>query len=33
VPEIKDAGGLGALRKVGAPAAVMKDAKSRLFAA
>lgn len=33
VPEIKDAGGLDALRKVGAPVAVMMDAKTRLFAA
>jgi type I restriction enzyme R subunit len=33
VPEIKDAGGLTALRKLGAPVAVMKDAKTRLFAA
>jgi type I restriction enzyme R subunit len=33
VPEIKAAGGLDALRKIGAPVAVMKDAKTRLFAA
>jgi type I restriction enzyme, R subunit len=33
VPEIKLAGGLDALRKLGAPVAVMKDAKERLFAA
>jgi type I restriction enzyme R subunit len=33
VPEIKDAGGLAALRKLGAPVAVMKEAKVRLFAA
>jgi type I restriction enzyme R subunit len=33
VPEIKDAGGLAALRKLGAPIAVMKDAKTRLFGA
>jgi type I restriction enzyme R subunit len=33
VPQIKLAGGLEALRKLGAPSAVMKDAKSRLFAA
>jgi type I restriction enzyme R subunit len=33
VPEIKDAGGLSALRKLGAPAAVMKGAKQRLFSA
>jgi len=31
VPEIKDAGGLAALRKLGTPIAVMKDAKTRLF--
>jgi type I restriction enzyme, R subunit len=33
VPEIKSAGGFDALRKIGAPVAVMKDAKTRLFAA
>jgi type I restriction enzyme, R subunit len=33
VPEIKDAGGLVALRKLGAPAEVMKGAKTKLFAA
>jgi len=33
VPEIKDAGGLDALKKIGAPVDVMKDAKMRLFAA
>ena len=33
VPEIKLAGGLDALRRLGAPVAVMKDAKERLFAA
>jgi type I restriction enzyme R subunit len=33
VPEISEAGGLDALRKLGAPVAVMKDAKTRLFAA
>jgi type I restriction enzyme R subunit len=33
VPEIKAAGGVEALRKLGAPNAVMKDAKTRLFAA
>ena len=33
VPEIKGAGGLDALRKIGAPVAVMKEAKTRLFAA
>lgn len=33
VPNIKDAGGLDALRKLGAPAVVIKDAKARLFAA
>ncbi len=33
VPEIKDAGGFDALRKIGAPVEVMKDAKTRLFAA
>jgi type I restriction enzyme R subunit len=33
VPEIKDAGGLAALRKVGAPVEVVQDAKFRLFAA
>lgn len=32
VPEIKDAGGLAALRKLGRPVAVMKEAKTRLFA-
>jgi type I restriction enzyme R subunit len=32
VPEIEDAGGLAALRILGAPIAVMKDAKTRLFA-
>lgn len=32
VPEIKMAGGLDALRKLGTPVAVMKDAKTRLFA-
>jgi type I restriction enzyme R subunit len=33
VPEIKDAGGFYALRKLGVPIAVMRDAKTRLFAA
>ena len=33
VPEIKVAGGLDALWNLGAPVAVMKDAKARLFAA
>ncbi len=33
VPEIKAAGGFDALRKIGAPVEVMKDAKMRLFAA
>jgi type I restriction enzyme, R subunit len=33
VPEIKIAGGLDALRRLGAPVAVMKAAKERLFAA
>jgi type I restriction enzyme, R subunit len=33
VPEIKDAGGVGALRRLGAPGTVMRDAKTRLFAA
>ena len=33
VPEIKDAGGFDALRKMDSPVAVMKDAKQRLFAA
>jgi len=33
VPEIKAAGGLDALRTIGTPVAVMKDAKTRLFAA
>lgn len=33
VPEIRDAGGFDALRNLGAPVAVMKDAKTRLFAA
>ena len=33
VPEIKLAGGFDALRELGAPVAVMKDAKERLFAA
>jgi type I restriction enzyme R subunit len=33
VPEIKSAGGLDSLSKIGAPVAVMKDAKTRLFAA
>ena len=33
VPEIKLAGGLDALRRLGAPVAVMKNAKERLFAA
>lgn len=33
VPEIKDAGGFDALRKMGSPVAVMKDAKQRMFAA
>ena len=33
VPEIRDAGGFDALRKIGSPVEVMKDAKLRLFAA
>ena len=33
VPEIKDAGGVTALRALGAPVAVMRQAKTRLFAA
>lgn len=33
VPEISEAGGLDALRKLGAPISIMKDAKTRLFAA
>jgi len=33
VPEIKHAGGLAALRKVGEPAKVVLDAKFRLFTA
>jgi type I restriction enzyme R subunit len=33
VPEIRRAGGFNALRRLGAPASVMKDAKERLFAA
>jgi type I restriction enzyme R subunit len=33
VPEIRLAGGLDALRELGSPAAVIKDAKERLFAA
>ncbi|HMP72305.1 MAG TPA: DEAD/DEAH box helicase family protein [Kiritimatiellia bacterium] len=33
VPDIKDAGGFDALRKIGSPVAVMKEAKTRLFAA
>ncbi len=33
VPEIKNAGGLNALKTVGQPAAVLLDAKGRLFAA
>jgi type I restriction enzyme R subunit len=33
VPEIKHAGGLAALRKLGAPVDVVQNAKSRLFAA
>lgn len=33
VPEIRAAGGLDALRRIGAPAEVMKGAKERLFAA
>lgn len=33
VPEISEAGGLAALRNVGVPVAVMKEAKTRLFAA
>ena len=33
VPEIKAAGGIGVLKRVGAPADVVKDAKLRLFAA
>ena len=31
VPEIKLAGGLAALKKIGAPVAVMHEAKGRLF--
>jgi len=33
VPEISEAGGLNALRTIGAPVAVMQEAKKRLFAA
>lgn len=33
VPEIKEAGGVAALRELGAPVAVVQDAKFRLFAA
>lgn len=33
VPEIEEAGGFDALRPLGAPVAVMKEAKNRLFAA
>ena len=33
VPEIQAAGGIAALRKIGAPVDVVQDAKSRLFAA
>jgi len=33
VPDIKDAGGFDALRKIGSPVLIMKDAKRRLFAA
>jgi type I restriction enzyme R subunit len=33
VPEIKVAGGLNALRRLGSPATVMKNAKEKLFAA
>jgi len=33
VPEIKDAGGFDALRKIGSPVAAMTEAKIRLFAA
>jgi type I restriction enzyme R subunit len=33
VPEIKEAGGFDALRKIGSPVEVMKEAKTRLFAA
>ena len=33
VPEIREAGGLDALRKIAAPAEVMKEAKARLFTA
>jgi type I restriction enzyme, R subunit len=33
VPEIKDAGGFDTLRKIGAPVEVMREAKTRLFAA
>jgi type I restriction enzyme, R subunit len=33
VPEISEAGGLDALRALGTPVAVMRDAKTRLFAA
>lgn len=32
VPEIKDAGGFEALRKIGSPVAIMREAKTRLFA-
>ena len=33
VPEISEAGGLAALRILGSPVAIMKDAKTRLFSA
>jgi type I restriction enzyme R subunit len=33
VPDIRDAGGVDALRQLGTPVVVMKDAKARLFAA
>ena len=33
VPEIKNVGGLDALKRIGQPITVMRDAKQRLFAA
>jgi hypothetical protein len=33
VPEIKDAGGFDALRRIGVPVKIMLEAKQRLFAA
>jgi type I restriction enzyme, R subunit len=33
VPEIRDEGGLNALKTLGSPQSIMKEAKTRLFAA